>query len=338
MPFRHSEMATRALAEEYRQITDLRNAPVRNRDTQFRLAQQNMLAYTFESALPGWGAPGLNSMPFLHVVKQCIANAMDEGSLLYGADFNIKPQAIAKVTGDVYEVLTSGILWDAAVHWNRTMCGDPWVSAPRYSRPTVKADPKRQVAVINLPRRYDWVKLLVPSAQEKIREMRERLTGFDLTMPTSTPDLAIVVLPESAWGDDVWTTPVGRLGLSEQTVLSKAYADIEGKVEPGEIILAMALKSSLRSDRIYQPLYEANVMQLLLEGHLGAPKVEFEVHVLSAAGTDAGRVYKAATLHSAYSENPHRAVKELYEPANATQIVNRFYSFLNNRTVLVPTS
>lgn len=295
-----------------------------------------MLAYTFEAGLPGWGPPGLNSMPFLEVVQQCIQNALDEGTLFYGADFDIKPAAKAKVTGDIYEVLTSGILWDAAAHWNRAMMGEAWVTAPRYSRPSVKADPKRQVAVLNLPRRYDWVKLLVPDAQEKIQEMRENLKLSDLTMPTSTPDLAIVVLPDHMWEDDHWRTPIGNLGLEQQRALGRAYAKLEGQVEPGEIILAMALKSSLRSDRIYQPLYEANVMQLLLEGHLGAPRVEFEVHVLSAAGTDAGRVYQAATLHSAFGASPHRAVRELYEPANATQIVSRFFSFLNNRTMLVP--
>lgn len=336
MPFRHSEVSTLGLEVEHRQITDLRNAPVRGRDTQFRLAQQNMLAYTFEAALPGWGPAGLNSMPFLDVVRQCTSNALAEGALLYGADFEIKSAAVAKVTGDVYEVLTSGILWDAAAYWNRAMAGGSWVTSPRYSRPTVAADPKRQVAVLNLPRRYDWVRLLVPSAQEEIRRMRERLAAYQLTMPTSTPDLAVVVLPDHLWDDDFWRTPVTRLGLAEQQVLGTAYRKLEGQVEPGEIILAMALKASLRSDRIYQPLYEANVMQLLLEGHLGAPRVEFEVHVLSAAGTDAERVYQAANLHSAFGGDPHRAVRELYQPANATQIVTRFFSFLNGRTSLVP--
>lgn len=335
MPFRHSEVSTRALEIAARQITDLRNAPVRGRDTQFRLAQQNMLAYTFEAALPGWGPPGLNSMPFLEVVNQCTSNAMAEGRLLYGADFTIKPAAVAKVTGDVYEILTSAILWDAAAYWNRAMSGQDWVTTPRYPRPRVTADPTRQVAVLNLPRRYDWVRLLVPSAQEQIQQMRDRLTEYDLTMPTSTPDLAVVVLPDHMWEDDFWRTPVTRLGLSEQQILGTAYRKLEGQVEPGEIILAMALKASLRSDRIYQPLYEANVMQLLLEGHLGAPRVEFEVHVLSAAGTDAERVYQAANLHSAFGGEPHRAVRELYQPSTATEIVSRFYSFLNNRTSLV---
>ncbi|WP_427175238.1 Cfr10I/Bse634I family restriction endonuclease [Arthrobacter sp. 92] len=275
-------------------------------------------------------------MPFIEVVAQCIENASSEGKLLYGNDFEIKGNATAKVAGDVYEVLTSGILWDAAAHWNRYMIGGPWVSSPRYAKPTVVADPSRQIAVLNLPRRYDWVRLLVPEARQVITDLRTQLAGKGLTMPTSTPDIAVIVLPDEVHEDELWRTPVGNLNASAQQTLSRAYQKVEGQVEPGEIILAMALKSSLRSDRIYQPLYEANVMQLLLEGHLDAPKVEFEVHVLNAEGTDSGRIYQAASLHSAFTDQAHRAVRELYVPATAAHIVTRFYGFLNGRTAVVP--
>ncbi|MEU2612151.1 Cfr10I/Bse634I family restriction endonuclease [Micromonospora sp. NPDC007271] len=318
-----------------RLIEDRRNTPVRGRDTQFRLAQQNMLAYTFDASVPGWGPPGLNSMPFLQVAKRAIENALDEGNLLYGEDFNVTSNAIAKVTGDIYEQLTSTILWETAAHWNSFMCGGPWPTSPRYGRPAIEPNARRQVAVLNLPRRYDWVRLLVPDARTKIGAIRQQLAERDLSMPTSTPDIAIVVLPEDIAKNEVWRTPLGNLSRSSQQIVSRAHLRVEGQLEPGEIILAMALKSSLRSDRLYQPLYEANVMQFLLEGHLGAPRVEFEVHALTTEGTRAGRIYQAASLHSAGTDHAHRAVRELYEPADATQIVQRFLQFLNSRMALV---
>lgn len=335
MPFRFSKVATQALDPSMRLIEDLRNAPVKGRDTQFRLAQQNMLAYTFDASVPGWGPPGLNSMPFIQVAKRAVENALDEGRFLYGADFTVKPNAIAKVTGDIYELLTSAILWETAAHWNTYMCGGPWPTSPRYGRPSVSPSARRQVAVLNLPRRYDWVRLLVPAAQEKIDEIRRRLAERGLSMPTSTPDIAIVVLPEDIAADDVWRTPLGNLSRASQQVVSRAHLRVERQLQPGEIILALALKSSLRSDRLYQPLYEANVMQFFLEGHLGAPRVEFEVHALTTEGTGAGRIYQAASLHSAGTDQAHRAVRELYEPADATQIVQRFLQFLNARMPLI---
>lgn len=335
MPFRFSGVATQALDPSQLLIGDLRNAPVSGRDTQFRLLQQNMLAYTFEAGVPGWSVPGLNSMPFREVAAQPIANAHDEGRLLYGADYAIKPNAVSKVTGDVYESITSAVLWETAAAWNRFMLGEEWRSTPRYPRPQVARSPRRQVAVLNLPRRYDWVRLLTPDARAQIAELRARLAERGLGMPTSTPDIAIVILPDSERGNPVWATDLGNISLASQRTMEQAHHLLQGKIEPGEIVLAIAVKTSLRSDRLYQPLYEANIMEFLLEGHLGAPRVEFEVHTLSAAGTGAVETYSAAALSSAASDDPHRAIRELYVPQNASGVVQRFLSFLNERTALV---
>ena len=331
MTFRYSQVSNDALPNERMMIEDLRNAPVNKRSTQFRLMQQNMLAYTFDEIVPGWASAGINRMPFKQVVDQAVENARREGQHRFRGDFAVTPSAIAKVTGDIYEVLTSAVLWNAAAYWNRFMCGDAWVKSPRYARPVVAPSPKRQVAVLNLPRRFDWVRLLEPRATASIAKMREDLGLTDLSMPTSTPDLAVIVLPEEVRDDSLWRTPLRCLGLESQAMLSNVHKRVHGQVEAGEIILAMALKASLRSDRLYQPLYEANVMQLILEGRLGAPKVEFEVHALTAEGTGAVEIYRAATLHSAGTKEAHRAVRELYVPTSADDVATRFYNFLNGR-------
>jgi hypothetical protein len=133
--------------------------------------------------------------------------------------------------------------------------------------------------------------------------------------------------------------------------LRTAYARLEGRIEPGELIFALAVKRSLRSDRLYQPLYEANVMQLLLEGFLHAPRVEFEVQTLSLEGTAAQGIYRAASLYavaiehqslmpgmSANPEDPsamHRAVRDLYIPESARSLAQRLLDFLGSRMSLV---
>ncbi|GLK16918.1 hypothetical protein GCM10017602_14000 [Herbiconiux flava] len=294
-----------------------------------------MLAYTFDSIIPGWAGPGINSMPFREVVQQPVENAHAEGQLLYGSDYVFAPNAASKVAGDIYELITSAVLWETAAAWNRVMRGQAWPTSPRYARPQVRASDGRQIAVLNLPRRYDWVKLLVPSAQQEITNLRARLGTHGLGMPTSTPDVAVVVLPETERQAPVWAQSLGNMSLASQRTLEGAHRVLEGKIEPGEIVLAIALKTSLRSDRLYQPLYEANVMEFLLEGHLGAPRVDFEVHTLSAEGTGALNTYSAAALSSAASDHPHRAIRELYVPANAAQVVQRFIGFLNERTSLI---
>ncbi|MET9307714.1 Cfr10I/Bse634I family restriction endonuclease [Streptomyces cellulosae] len=197
--------------------------------------------------------------------------------------------------------------------------------------------PARQVAILNLPREYDWVRLLEPKDRDQVHKVRKALEEKGLGLPTSTPDLAVVVLPEELRDDELWRTPLPDLRRPSQATLASARQYVEGRVSAGEIILAIAFKSSLRSDRLYQPLYEANVMQLLLEGFLGAPKVEFEVHTLDRTGTNALVTYTAASIYAVAKGDPdvHRAVRELYLPPAAGELVKRLFAFLNERMALV---
>jgi Cfr10I/Bse634I restriction endonuclease len=337
--FTFSQLETRKLAKEDLCITDLRDAPVRGRKTTFRLAQQNMLAYTFPNFIPGFAEPGINGMPYRELIDRPLVNALNEGDLLYGVDFKVDSNAKSKVAGDVYEVISSAVLWNAAAWWNRFMLGEQWLAKPKYARPVVKPHPARQIAILNLPREYDWVRLLEPNARSEVNKIRKGLEEKGLGLPTSTPDLAVVVLPEELRDDELWRTPLADLKRPSQATLAAAPQYVEGRVSAGEIILAIAFKSSLRSDRLYQPLYEANVMQLLLEGYLGAPKVEFEVHTLDRTGTNALVTYTAASLYAVAKGDPdvHRAVRELYLPPTAGDLVRRMFTFLNERMALIPT-
>ncbi|MGX1977206.1 Cfr10I/Bse634I family restriction endonuclease [Streptomyces kronopolitis] len=339
MPFTYSIEATRGLPVLERCIQDIRNAPVRNRKTQFQLAQQNMLAYTFGEVIPGFASAGINGMNYQEVIGRPLENAEREGEYFFRDDFRVDSNAKAKVAGDIFEVVSSAVMWNCAARWNAYMSGEGWRPQPRYSRPTLAQSPRRQVAVLNLPRNFDWVSLLVPESQAVIEEFRKGLRNGGLGLPTSTPDLAVVVLPADFHDEGIWRQEITGLTRANQTLLSGAYRKLQGKVQPEEIALAVAFKRSLRSDRLYQPLYEANVMQLLLEGKLGAPRVEFEVHTLAPEGTNAVVTYEAASLFGLAEgrADVHRAIRELYVPPTALDLTRRFFAFLNERMALVAT-
>jgi hypothetical protein len=254
-----------------------------------------------------------------------------------GVDYFTESSARAKVAGDTFELVSAAIMWNIAARWNRYMAAERWPARSGYPRPTVTPDTNRQITILNLPRNYDWVRLLTPQATGKITALRNELGESHLRLPTSTPDLAVVVLPQACRDDDMWRTDLPNLSKPSQTQLQNAFRHLEGQVGPGEILLAVAFKKSLRSDRLYQPLYEANIMQLLLEGHLGAPRVEFEVHTLQHFGTDARNTYEAASLFSVLVPErvKHKAVRELYVPPNAQELARRLLAFLNERTDLI---
>jgi hypothetical protein len=338
MPFVFDHNVTDKQSPSERMIEDRRENPVRGRETKFRLLQQNILSYTFSSLIPGFGEPGMNLLPFPKLIGQPIDNALAEGEYLYGDQFETTSNQVAKVAGDIFQQVESAILWNAAARWNAFMAGASWPSTPRYTRPVVGSSLSRQVAILDLPRRYDWVRLLTPEAQKTITALRTRLAAHSLLLPTSTPDIIVVALPRDCHEDARFTTGLPNLGPDSQATTRDAHKALEGKVEPGEILLAIALKKSLRSDRLYQPLYESNVMQLLLEGELDAPRVDFEVHTLDSAGTGAKDTYRAASLGLVATNHaqPHRAIRELFEPKHADDLVRRFYEFLNERTAQIP--
>lgn len=230
MPYQFSQIATTALPEELRLVQDLRLAPVRNRDTQFRLLQQNMLAYTFDSFVPGFSASAvLNDTSFGQIVQKPIDNANEEGALLFKADYRVTANACAKVAGDIFEVVTHAVLWNMAARWNAYMAGLPWNTSPRYHRPRTRPDPARQIAVLNLPRGYDWVRLLDPVAQQGIEAIRENLsTRHGLALPTSTPDIAVVVLPEREQANPTWRSELPNLRILHQSILRTAYQGLTG--------------------------------------------------------------------------------------------------------------
>lgn len=339
MPFAFDPGLSAGLAEELRPIVDRRNDPVRDRPTQFQLPQGNMMAYTFGEFVPGWAAGGVNRLPFAQLLGRPIENAIAYGRQQFGQAFEVSSNQVAKVAGDIFQEVEAAALHNAACVWNQFMASGEWrpgISA--YRKPSTTPSPTRQVAVVSLPRRYDWVKLLTPEASADIGSVRADLSVHDLLLPTSTPDLIVVALPESCREDEAFATRCTDLGHGEQRRMRDLYKTLEGKVAAREIILAIALKKSLRSDRLYQPLYEANIMQLLLEGELDAPQVDFEVHTLESAGTRAVDTYRAASLAAvarrgeASPPRPHRAVRDLYEPVHAEDLVKRFFEFLAVRT------
>ncbi len=341
MPFAFDPGLSADLADSLKPIEDRRDDPVRGRPTQFRLAQQNMIAYTFGDFVPGWAAGGINRLPFAQLLGRPIENAIAYGKQHFGQVFEVSSNQIAKVAGDIFQEVEAAALHNAACFWNLYMAGGGWKPTVGYKKPVVAPAPNRQVAVVSLPRRYDWVKLLAPAAYADIKAVRDDLGTHDLLLPTSTPDLIVVALPDECRTLSDFTQVCTDLGHAEQRRMTALYKHLEGRVEAGEILLAIALKKSLRSDRLYQPLYEANIMQLLLEGELGAPQVDFEVHTLESAGTRAVDTYRAASLAAVARRGektpprPHRAVRDLYEPEHAEDLIKRFLDFLNIRMAQV---
>ena len=93
---------------------DLRANPVRNRTTRFRFKQVSAMNCTFAEFMPGTDNDPDPTRLYSEYLAKFQRNALLAGPVLFGTEFDVGTSAIAKVEGDVFELLEAGALWSAA--------------------------------------------------------------------------------------------------------------------------------------------------------------------------------------------------------------------------------
>lgn len=293
---------------------DRRINVVRGRDTKFRFRQIAAMNCTFTDFMPGSENDPEPSRSFETYLNQFTQNATLAGRALFGTDFDVKTSAIAKVEGDVFELLEAGAFWNAASAWNRFMDSGAW-SSKAFSKPsTAVATPTRKIAVVKLPRGYDATKLFRPEIRSDILAHEAALSARGMALGLSSPDIVGVRLPHPLPPElQCFVEPAENLSSDNLEKLENAHRLLEGKIESSGFLFAVAVKRTTRSDRLYQPLFEANVLKYLIEVVLRGAAFRFYAHLNSFEGADVKRHYRAASLISlARGGTPTKAVDVLY--------------------------
>ena len=307
-------------------IEDRRANPVPGRRTQFRLRQAIALNCTFEDFLPGSPRDDDPTRPFADYLRQFNANALAAGAHLFGDEFVISGSALAKVEGDVFELIAGAALWNGMAVWNRYMDTGEWQSnhltVPNGAVPT----PRRKVATLKLPRGYDSTKLFRTEVRATILAHEASLRLRSMELGLSSPDIVGVRVPDPVPpAFEQFLEPLTRFDAQTLRRLEHAYQDIEGTLDESSFLLAIAVKRSTRSDRLYQPLFEANVLKYLISHVLRGAALRFHVHLGSLEGADVAGAYRAASLFSLLrGGEPALAVDKLAQilrPIDAAQAV-----------------
>lgn len=296
-------------------IEDRRINRVANRNTNFRLKQATILGCTFDSFVPGCDSDPDPTRTFDEYIGQMRLNANRAGaSKFLGGAFKLEGSAIAKVEGDAFELLEAAALWNAAAAWNRFMDGGLWTSQS-FTRPVAAiATPTRKIAVVKLPRGYDATRLFKPEVLATIKAFEQSLILNDVTLGLSSPDIVGVRLPHPMPAELAgFLVDVPRLDAVNLVALEEAYRLLEGKLDSSAFLLAIAVKRTTRSDRLYQPLYEATVLKFLIEYVLRGAAFRFYAHLGSYEGANVDKAYKSALLTSLIrGGTTAKAVDKLY--------------------------
>lgn len=295
-------------------IEDRRVNRVANRNTDFRLKQATILGCTFDTFVPGCDSDPAPGRTFDEYIGQMRANSNGAGLLKFGAGFKLATSAVAKVEGDVFELLEAAALWNAAAAWNRFMDSGLWTSQS-FTQPVASvATPARKIAIVKLPRGYDAIKLFKPDVRATIQAFERAMQMADMTLGLSSPDIVGVRLPHPLPPELAgFLVDIPNLNAGNIVALEEAYRLLEGKLDSSAFLLAIAVKRTTRSDRLYQPLYEATVLKFLIEYVLRGAAFRFYAHLGSYEGANVVKAYKSGLLTSLIRGGmSQKAVDQLY--------------------------
>lgn len=227
------------------------------------------------------------------------SNARAAGHHFFGDAFSVAAGAFSKVEGDVFELIEAAALWNGMAVWNRFMDTGIWDS-PHLKIPVgAVPTPRRKVAVLKLPRGYDPTRLFRAEVRATIRAHEESLRLRQMELGLSSPDIVGVRIPHPVpQAFERFLAPLPGMDTATLSQLEHAYSAIEGTLDESSFLLAIAVKRSTRSDRLYQPLFEANILKYLIVHVLRGASLRFHVHMETLEGADVAGAYQAASLLS----------------------------------------
>lgn len=294
-------------------VEDRRVNRVRGRNTDFRLKQSVAMQCTFGDFMPGTDNDPSPKRTFNEYLGQFRSNARGALSVLFGPSLDFSGQALAKVEGDVFELMEAGAIWNAFAAWNKLMDGHPWPSHVFTIPDDTVATPARKAAILKLPRGYDTTRLFKGEVRTRIQAHEQALKQRGMELGLSSPDIVGIRIPEPMPPEFApFLEPLPNLAEA-RLVLEQTYQHLEGTLEGRSFLFAIAVKRTTRSDRLYQPLFEANVLKYLIEEVLRGAAFRFHVHMGSFEGADVVGHYNAASLISLMrGGEPSKAITSTY--------------------------
>ena len=245
-------------------------------------------------------------------MEQLVANAKTAGAALQELGvfsktekpFFLTEAQIGKVRGDIFETVCRALLWNCCAAQNTARRASP-------------------IAVLSLGDNYDLRKLFTPESGQKLDAYTAALAKKDISLSYSTPDLIVLDLarlPQKARLH--FKEPISDLSLASQDRMDSSRKIVEGSVTPGDVILACGLKTSIRSDRMFQFLFEANAWKFIWRRVFSLPACPYYSITSQTFGADPGRLRSIDFSGLGGADTATRAidsVTEISSPADVQQ-------------------
>ncbi len=260
----------------------------KDRATKYRLKQNTVAWCVFDRWLPGsWvdeadqhAASSLTD--WTDLLNQIFINGREAGNTrtqaglltVDGKPFFLTEQQVGKVRGDVFQLLVGASLWNACIKHNEArLAGEP------------------MYAVLTLGDNYDLTTLLTKEYGDKLHALQRQLSVSDTQLAYSTPDFVVIDITSLAPTTQAhFSTPITNLHPDNQVKLVSSRKILEGHIGGNTILAAIGLKTSIRSDRMYQLLFEANAWKFVWRAGFGIPASRYYAIFMGGYGADAGKL------------------------------------------------
>ena len=305
---------------------DRRQSPANARQPAFLLKEQVALACTFDDFVPGSDKDPHPTREYFVYLQQFKTNLLNAGRYLFGDEFDLNPNSMARLEDDIFEALEAATLWNAAATWNMYMETGEWNSQSLTLPESVVPRGDRKLAIIRLPQDFDTKLLFDDATRAAIGDFQHALDSRDLELRLSCPELVgIRLTPAMAKKTDIFSSKIEAFTAENIKLLENAYKFLEGTVSGQDLLFAISVKKSVSNHQLYQPLYEANVLKFLVQEILHGTAFRYNVHVGSSEGANVEGRYRSASLYSLMrGKTPQRAIDRLHtslSPLGTAQVV-----------------
>jgi hypothetical protein len=205
-------------------LVDTRGGVIKGRKTEFQVTQARVMDCAFGDFVPGAENDPEPGRTFKSYREQAYRNTRAAGAVLWPDAFRLSDQQLAKVDGDIYEMMEAAALWNAAAAWNRFMDTGQWSSDIFRKPDNAVPTPTRKVAIVKMARGADTTKLLSPTARAEYHAFESALQQRGMELKLSTPDILGLRIPDPMpTGFEPFLTALPDLSLANQEYLETAW-------------------------------------------------------------------------------------------------------------------
>lgn len=307
----------------------------KDRATKYRLKQNTVAWCVFDKWLPGIWADeadrhaATSQTDWPDLLNQIFINGRQAGHTrteaglltVDGKPFFLTEQQVGKVRGDVFQLLVGASLWNACIVHNEARAA----GQPMY-------------AVLTLGDNYDLTNLLTEEYSAKLNKLQRQLAVSDTQLAYSTPDFVVIDISNlSAAVQAHFSTPISSLHPDNQVKLVSSRKILEGYVGGDTILAAIGLKTSIRSDRMYQLLFEANAWKFVWRAGFTMPASRYYAIFMGGYGADAGKL-TSVDFSSIEAETglAQRAIDGVFSTSRPADLAATFAHILAGTLPTVP--